>query len=507
MFASKLNNREFELMTNLNKVLILLGSITIAGLLYRANTDSGVSDINDQQATEQDRFHQSNVVEEDLTLNNTKSTLNTIMAEKKQADAKIDDLETEQEYLRNKIASMERQKQVTQTVSPDYELLVEQLKQMRIELEEFKSNTSNDDTGLSIDDSELVPIGVTDYQETGKEVPQISDNSIVDMLVQPAMDMVGVDSTKISQNTDIVQPIDTPSSSREAVDQYVWIKQSDVTYVQNEDGTTTAVYPNTADDNEATAAMERNESINLNDFQETEEQPEIPIYTVPQNSTLFGSVGMSAILGRVPIGNELSNPFRFKVLVGVDNLATNNLFMPNLATMVVSGYAEGDFTLECARGTIDKVTFTFKDSTVREITSSAEDSLGWISDAYGVPCISGEYITNFPEYMAKQAGLTALSSFAGAIADSAVTTTTNVDGVTTQIVNNSTKNALGEGFQSGTNEITKWYAERQGSAFDVVFVPTGEPVVINIEKALHIDYEPEGRKLIHADNAREYLGW
>lgn len=494
-------------MTNLNKVLILCGGITILGLLYRANTDAGVNDINSQQASEQGRFHETNVVEEDLTLNNTKSTLNTIMAEKKQADAKIDDLETEQEFLRNKIASMERQKQATQSANPDYELLVNDLKQMREDFEQLKNNKGNDVDSPNIEDTELVPIGVTDYEETGTEVPPISNNSIVDMLVQPAMDMVGVDSTMVAQNPDIVQPIDTPTSSNASADQYVWIKQSDVTYVQNEDGTTTAVYPQSIDPSESNPILETNQSSNLGDFQEEESKPEIPIYTVPQNSTLFGSVGMSAILGRVPIGNELNNPFRFKVSVGVDNLATNNLFMPNLATMVVSGYAEGDFTLECARGMIDKVTFTFKDSTVREITSSAEDSLGWISDAYGVPCISGEYITNFPEYMAKQAGLTALSSFAGAIADSAVTTTTNVDGVTTQIVNDSTKNALGEGFQSGTNEITKWYAERQGSAFDVVFVPTGEPVVINIEKALHIDYEPEGRKLIHADNAREYLGW
>ena len=157
------------------------------------------------------------------------------------------------------------------------------------------------------------------------------------MLVQPAMDMVGVDSTMVAQNPDIVQPIDTPTSSNASADQYVWIKQSDVTYVHNEDGTTTAVYPQSIDPSESNPILETNQSSNLGDFQEEESKPEIPIYTVPQNSTLFGSVGMSAILGRVPIGNELNNPFRFKVSVGVDNLATNNLFMPNLATMVVSG--------------------------------------------------------------------------------------------------------------------------------------------------------------------------
>lgn len=501
-------------MSNLNKLLLVLAIATIAGLIYRINSSSGVADINDQQQQKKDSFHQEQVGEEDISLNNTKSTLNTLLAEKKQSEARVDSLENKQEFLLNKIESMERAKQASVGNSDtDYFELKEKYSQLTYEFERFKEqqieakeNPPIDNSFLGIEDSDLKPIGVTDYEQTNPNAEQdfSSSNSIVDMIVQPAMDMTGLTPTG-----DKVAPIGTQQYTSD--EQYVWVEQSDRSVVVDKDGNEQYVYP-TKSVNEHSIINSPDEEFahtELDQFgQPIKKKKEIPIYTVPQNSTLFGSVGMSAILGRVPISNELSNPFRFKVIIGSENLASNNLFMPHVQSMTVSGYAEGDFTLECARGTIDKVTFTFKDLTVREITGGeGKDSLGYISDAYGIPCISGQYFTNFPEFMLKQGGLTALSAFAGSIAESAVTTTTNVDGVTTSVVNDSVKNAAGEGFQAGTNELTRWYAERQASAFDVVYVPTGEPVVVNIEKALHIDYEPDGRKLVHKENGREYLGW
>src|SRR3546814_2078384 len=39
-----------------------------------------------------------------------------------------------------------------------------------------------------------------------------------------------------------------------------------------------------------------------------------PVYTVPTNSTLMGSVAMTALIGRVPIDGTVNDPYPFKVL-------------------------------------------------------------------------------------------------------------------------------------------------------------------------------------------------
>jgi len=47
------------------------------------------------------------------------------------------------------------------------------------------------------------------------------------------------------------------------------------------------------------------------------------VYTVPTNSTLMGSVAMTALIGRVPIDGTVNDPYPFKVLVGADNLTAH----------------------------------------------------------------------------------------------------------------------------------------------------------------------------------------
>lgn len=41
-----------------------------------------------------------------------------------------------------------------------------------------------------------------------------------------------------------------------------------------------------------------------------------PVYTIPANSTLMGSVAMTALIGRVPVDGTVNDPYPFKVLVG-----------------------------------------------------------------------------------------------------------------------------------------------------------------------------------------------
>ena len=135
-----------------------------------------------------------------------------------------------------------------------------------------------------------------------------------------------------------------------------------------------------------------------------------PAYTVPRNATLIGSTAMTALIGRIPDEGQVRDPMPFKVITGPENLAANGLTVPGVQGMIWSGTAVGDWTLSCVTGRLESVTFVFDDGTIRTLSSDDRSmeasgqggrdlSLGWVSDAQGVPCISGERKTNAAAFL------------------------------------------------------------------------------------------------------------
>ena len=57
---------------------------------------------------------------------------------------------------------------------------------------------------------------------------------------------------------------------------------------------------------------------------------------------------------------------------------------------------------------------------------------------------------------------------------------------------------LGKTAAGGSEELAQWLLERQSQSFDAVFVPAGIAVAIHVDRAIPIDFEPQGRKLNHA---------
>ena len=240
----------------------------------------------------------------------------------------------------------------------------------------------------------------------------------------------------------------------------------------------------------------------------------IPVYTVPENSTLLGSTAMTGMVGRIPIGGKITDPYPFKIIVGSDDLATNGHTIPGLSGMVFSGVATGDLMLSCISAKLYSVTYTFEDGTVRTIREesgagvsfeNAEGTnrrgLGWLSDEWGNPCIKGELITNAPAYLATIFALDAASGYASAYAENEVTTTVSPEsGVTTQqLTGDPYKKAGGDAIASGVDGVSDWVKARQKDSFDAIFVPSGTKVSVHIDTALEIDYEPNGRKIAYGN--------
>ncbi|EDJ6240722.1 TIGR03752 family integrating conjugative element protein [Salmonella enterica] len=234
-----------------------------------------------------------------------------------------------------------------------------------------------------------------------------------------------------------------------------------------------------------------------------------PVYTLPQNSTLTGSVAMTALLGRVPVNGTVNDPYPFKVLIGRDNLTANGTLLPDVEGAILSGTASGDWTLSCVRGTVHSVTFVFRDGTIRTVPEAAnkadshsskpqDSEIGWISDPHGLPCIPGERKSNSAEYLSSQFLLAGSSAAAQAFANGQTTTSVEGGAVTSALTGNSGQYVLGQALGGGLKDSADWFKQRYGQTFDAIYVPPGHPVAIHLTRQIPVDYEPQGRKVKYA---------
>jgi len=241
-------------------------------------------------------------------------------------------------------------------------------------------------------------------------------------------------------------------------------------------------------------------------FEQSDSAPK-PAYTVPRNATLLGATAMTALLGRIPVRGEVRDAMPFKVITGQDNLAANGLMVPGVEGMIWSGTAVGDWTLACVSGRLESVTFVFDDGSIRTISTDDRENqsgeanrpLGWISDARGIPCVSGQRKSNAAAFLTQRIGVSAIEAAAQAAAASNTTTVIRDSGaITSNVGGDAGEFVLGKTLANGSSEIAQWLLERQAQSFDAVFVPAGAELAIHVDRELTIDLDPHGRRLSYA---------
>lgn len=282
--------------------------------------------------------------------------------------------------------------------------------------------------------------------------------------------------------------------------------------------------PDLAATNAATAAPPQNAHLGS-------QKPQAePYFTIPENATLARSTAMTTLVGRVPIDGRVQDPMQFKLVVGRENLAASGQYVPDdIAGIVISGIAVGDMALSCTEGLIQSMTFVFDDGTIRTVSQrtggasvgfgtgggggsggggvggqslASASKLGWISDEFGNPCIPGKFVTNAPAYLSDVVGAKALS-MAGAAVASAQTTTTNGASAlgstsSSTVTGNQGSYVLGKVASAASDEVVSWLMRRLNNSFDAVVVRAGTRVAVHIDQSIHIDKEPDGRKLDYA---------
>ena len=246
-----------------------------------------------------------------------------------------------------------------------------------------------------------------------------------------------------------------------------------------------------------------------------------PFYTIPENATLLGATAMTALIGRVPVDGQVTDPMQFKLLLGPENLAANGHVLPsNLAGVVVSGVAIGDMALSCTEGLIQSLTFVFNDGSIHTVSRRSNGTtptfggggagaasggkrslaeapkLGYVSDRYGNPCIPGRFVTNAPAYLTDIVGLRTLSLAGKAAAASQTTQSTNAfGGVNSSMTGNRGTFILGEALSGGVDEVTSWIMSRLNNSFDAVVVAAGAEVAVHIDTEIPIDKSSQARRI------------
>ncbi len=235
-----------------------------------------------------------------------------------------------------------------------------------------------------------------------------------------------------------------------------------------------------------------------------------PQYTIPPTTTLLDAIALTALVGRVPVNGRLEDPWRFKIITSSENLAANGHRIPELAGMLWSGTARGDLALSCISGNIDTATFIFEDGTIQTIknkggSENASQGIGWISDEYGNPCISGELKSNAFQSLSRSTALNTLGATASALAQAQTTSeqSSSGDSMIQSVTGNIDNFVLGRAAEEAIQETNRWLQSRQQNSFDAIYLPAGRAVAIHIESTITIENDPTARKIKKFDDSSQ----
>lgn len=246
----------------------------------------------------------------------------------------------------------------------------------------------------------------------------------------------------------------------------------------------------------------------------------IAYYTIPAGSDLNKVTLLSALIGEVPSDGKLMQPlFPFSAIISRgDLMASNGIALPqDIAGMKVSGYAigVGSFldNISCVRAYVTAALFTFQDGHFATIGSEQmtnttdlvnNESLGYLTNSYGNPCIHGTYFTNAPRVLAAMMASGGMQGLGNAISQWQMSYTNNANGASSSPTGSFLPFAGGNALSEGTIKASDWLEKRIQGSFDMVFVPAANnnhpnQVTLHITQTLKVDKELNGRTLNHAN--------
>lgn len=235
------------------------------------------------------------------------------------------------------------------------------------------------------------------------------------------------------------------------------------------------------------------------------------VFTLPDLSVLGRATSVTALLGKVYPDEDIVNPFPVKILVGRENLSANFQDLPDeIEGMLFGGYAVGDKAFACAEVNLTSATFVFRDGTVRSAymgddgtrpanSAYRKDSIGYIADSWGHPCIPGEYVTDAAKQLTSLAVLYGLEGYARALRQQEISTSVfNGQGgpvVVDELTGSATRFAAATGVADGLEGAVDWFKDGYARITEAYYVPAGMSVSVHLTQELRLDREPDARQI------------
>ena len=268
------------------------------------------------------------------------------------------------------------------------------------------------------------------------------------------------------------------------------------------------------------SAGSRNPTTKLDPANKSRDDDNIPYFTIPAGADLSNTTLLSALIGEVPVDGKLMQPlFPFTALISRgDLMASNGISLPDdISGMKVNGYAigVGSFLddISCVRAYVTSALFTFQDGHFVTVGSEEmknttdlvnNESLGYLTNPFGNPCIHGKYFTNAPRVLAAMMVAGGTQGVGSALSQWQMTTMNGANGITQSPTGSFGRFAAGGALSEGSVKVADWLEKRIQGSFDMVFVPasvkTGSGyrpnhVSLHLTKTINLDKQPNGRVL------------
>lgn len=234
--------------------------------------------------------------------------------------------------------------------------------------------------------------------------------------------------------------------------------------------------------------------------------PVKPVMTIAKTAVGLDAVAWTALIGRIPNDGQVTDPYPVKLIIGKEVLMANGHRLANVEAAFAQGIAKGDRNLRCVSVDIKTLSFIFSDGHIVTHDTQGQGQgqeknqrLGWVSDAYGWPCVSGKLISNASSVQFKKSLAHMLGATGEAVAQAQETVRTGALGDTQRFVSgDQAKFIVGEVARASADDVQAWFAQQADTQFDAVIVPPNTQVAIHFEETLVIDYDTNSRRVHYA---------
>ncbi len=211
-----------------------------------------------------------------------------------------------------------------------------------------------------------------------------------------------------------------------------------------------------------------------------------PAHAIPPGTVFLDVTLSTALLGRLPLDGEVVAPFPFIAVARQPYIAPHRpLAFP--ITVVVMGTVVGDGTLSCVRAQIERVVLHDEGGSFT-VAEPLSNSLGYLTDPSGHPCISGDLQSLSTRRIAVQGVLSAIEESAAsrsALSSSLALGNLNQSGFVTGQLSRASRDSFFQGALAGVREEV---ARRARGLVDVVVVPASTPLLLHVREAIPVSF-------------------